>query len=69
MAYSRIRSMKSIVLSDFLGADFTSSEGEVDAKAFVAELKRLGYQGCFVIEREGGVCRAKDIARAVERLK
>lgn len=43
-------------------------EGAVGAKAFVAELKRLGYRGFFVVEREGGENRAKDIAGAVEAL-
>ena len=51
------------------GEEVPWGEGEVDAKAFVAELKRLGYKGNFVIEREGGECRAKDIAQAVGRLK
>jgi sugar phosphate isomerase/epimerase len=43
-------------------------QGEVGAEAFVRELKRLGYRGKFVVERENGDDRAGDIARAVERL-
>ncbi|MBQ3341456.1 MAG: DUF1080 domain-containing protein [Kiritimatiellae bacterium] len=44
-------------------------EGQVDVMAFKAELKRLGYPGNYVIEREGGDDRAGDIAKAVADLK
>lgn len=51
------------------GTEVPWGEGAVKAKAFVAELKRLGYEGNFVVEREGGDNRAADIALAVKRLK
>ena len=34
-----------------------------------AELERLGYKGNYVIEREGGDSRVKDIGQAKERLE
>jgi len=51
------------------GAEVPWGEGKVNAKAFVAELKRLGYKGNFVIEREGGDSRAADIALAAHLLR
>jgi sugar phosphate isomerase/epimerase len=51
------------------GTEVPWGQGEVGADAFVRELKRLGYKGKFVVERENGDDRAGDIARAVERLK
>ena len=51
------------------GTEVPWGQGEVGADAFVCELKRLGYKGKFVVERENGDDRAGDIARAVERLK
>ena len=50
------------------GSEVVWGEGEVGGKAFVAELEELGYQGNFVVEREAGDNRPRDIAVAVERL-
>ena len=50
------------------GTEVPWGEGEVGGRAFVAELEALGYRGNYVIEREGGDNRPRDIALAVERL-
>lgn len=50
------------------GVEVVWGEGEVGGKAFIAELGALGYQGNFVVEREAGDNRPRDIAAAVERL-
>lgn len=50
------------------GTETPWGDGKVGGRAFVAELDRLGYQGNFLIEREGGDRRAEDIALAVQRL-
>ncbi|MGN0833566.1 MAG: sugar phosphate isomerase/epimerase family protein [Kiritimatiellia bacterium] len=50
------------------GTEVVWGEGEVGGKAFVAELDALGYRGNFVVEREAGDNRPRDIAVAVERL-
>ena len=50
------------------GTETPWGEGKVGGRAFVAALDRLGYQGNFLIEREGGNRRAEDIALAVRRL-
>ncbi len=50
------------------GEEVVWGEGQVGGKAFLAELARLGYKGNYVIEREGGASRAKDIATALEGL-
>lgn len=50
------------------GDEVVWGEGQVGGKAFLAELARLGYKGNYVIEREGGSSRARDIAIAVEAL-
>jgi sugar phosphate isomerase/epimerase len=50
------------------GEEVKWGDGQVGGKAFVAELKRLGYKGDYVIEREGGSDRPGDITLAVERL-
>lgn len=44
-------------------------EGAVDYPKYVALLKELGYDGAYVIEREGGDDRTGDVQRAVEFLK
>jgi len=51
------------------GTEVPWGKGEVGGKAFLAELSRLGYTGNYVIEREGGSDRVKDIALAKERLE
>ena len=51
------------------GTEVPWGEGEVGGKAFLAELSRLGYAGNYVIEREGGSDRVRDIALAKERLE
>lgn len=50
------------------GTEVPWGEGEVGAEVFVSELKRLGYKGNYVIEREGGDNRTGDIALAAKRL-
>ena len=51
------------------GEETPWGEGAVGGKDFLAELKKLGYTGNFVIEREGGTTRSADIALAVQRLE
>lgn len=51
------------------GEEVPWGDGQVGAKKFVAALLAKGYKGDFVIEREAGTQRAKDIAQAVERLR
>jgi sugar phosphate isomerase/epimerase len=51
------------------GTEVAWSEGQVGGRAFIAALQAKGYKGHFVIERESGTQRAKDIASAVEKLK
>ena len=43
-------------------------EGEVGGDAFIDELLAIGYEGNFVIEREGGANRVDDIALAIRRI-
>ena len=50
------------------GTEVPWGDGEVGGKTFLAELEKLGYKGNYVVEREAGDCRAKDINLAVERL-
>lgn len=50
------------------GIETPWGEGKVGGRAFVAALGFLGYDGNFLIEREGGDRRAEDIALAVQRL-
>ena len=50
------------------GTEVQWGAGEVGGKAFIAELQALGYDGNFVIEREGGSDRAGDIRLAVGEL-
>jgi sugar phosphate isomerase/epimerase len=51
------------------GTEVPWGEGEVGADMFVSELKRLGYKGHYVVERENGDNRTADIALAVKRLQ
>lgn len=50
------------------GTEVPWGEGEVGGDKFIAELKRLGYKGNYVIEREMGDNRTGDIALAAKRL-
>ena len=50
------------------GTEVAWGTGEVGGKAFLAELKALGYTGNFVVEREAGNDRAGDIRKAIEGL-
>lgn len=50
------------------GTEVPWGEGEVGGKAFIAALEKLGYKGDYVVEREGGDDRARDIKLAIERL-
>jgi sugar phosphate isomerase/epimerase len=50
------------------GTEVAWGEGEVGGKTFLAELEKLGYKGNYVVEREAGDSRAKDINLAIERL-
>ena len=50
------------------GTEVPWGEGEVGGDKFIAELKRLGYRGNYVIEREAGDNRTADIALAAKRL-
>ena len=40
-------------------------KGDVNADAFIAALREIGYDGCLAVEREAGDDRPGDIARAV----
>lgn len=51
------------------GEEVPWGEGSVKAREFLIELKKNGYAGNFVVEREGGSNRAGDIALAISRLK
>ena len=51
------------------GSEVAWGEGEVGGKDFVKALEGLGYKGCYVIEREGGNTRVRDITQAKERLE
>ena len=51
------------------GEEVEWTEGQVNADAFIAALKDIGFDGCLAVEREAGADRAGDIARAVEDLK
>ena len=50
------------------GEEVPWGEGQVGGRAFVAELQRLGYDGNYVVEREAGDDRPRDIAAAIGRL-
>ena len=50
------------------GTEVAWGDGEVGGKAFLAELEALGYEGNYVVEREAGDNRPRDISLAVERL-
>ena len=51
------------------GEEVEWTKGQVDAEAFVATLKDVGFDGCLAVEREAGNDRAGDIARAVADLR
>ncbi len=51
------------------GTEVSWGDGQVGGKTFLAELEALGYDGNYVIEREGGSSRVKDINLAKERLE
>ena len=51
------------------GTEVPWGDGQVGGKTFLEELEKLGYKGSYVIEREGGNDRVKDINIAVERLE
>ena len=51
------------------GTEVPWGEGEVSARAFLKTLEEIGYDGNFVIEREGGSSRVADINLATERLE
>ncbi|MCC6680256.1 MAG: sugar phosphate isomerase/epimerase [Phycisphaeraceae bacterium] len=48
------------------GKEVAAGDGEVDWPAFVSTLEGGGYKGCYVIEREAGGERAKDVLHAAE---
>ena len=50
------------------GAEVPWGEGEVGGSVFVAELEKLGFAGNYVIEREAGDNRSRDIVRAAKML-
>ena len=51
------------------GEEVEWTKGQVDADAFIATLKDIGFDGCLAVEREAGNDRAGDIARAVVDLQ
>ena len=51
------------------GAEVPWGEGEVGGKSFVSSLESLGYKGNYVIEREGGASRVRDIRMAIRSLE
>ena len=50
------------------GTEVPWGEGEVGGDAFIAELEALGYKGNYVIEREGGETRVREIRQAIDQL-
>ena len=50
------------------GTEVAWGAGEVGGKDFLEELESLGYAGNYVVEREAGENRPRDIVRAVEGL-
>lgn len=50
------------------GVEVPWGDGQVNAKAFIAKLEKLGFKGDYVVERESGDNRAGDIKLAIERL-
>ena len=51
------------------GEEVEWTKGEVNADAFIAALRDVGYGGCLAVEREAGDDRPGDIARAVMDLR
>ena len=51
------------------GSEVPWGDGAVGGRMFIAELEALGFKGNYVIEREGGDSRVKDISLAAERLE
>ena len=51
------------------GEEVPWGEGQVGGAKFLSVLLAKGYKGNFVIEREGGAQRARDIALAVEKIR
>lgn len=51
------------------GTEMPWGEGQVQAREMILTLNGLGFDGCYVIEREKGDTRAADIALAAKRLK
>ena len=51
------------------GEEVEWTKGQVDADAFIAALKDIGFDGCLAVEREAGDDRPGDIARAVVDLQ
>jgi len=51
------------------GEEVAWTKGQVNADAFVAALKDIGFNGCLAVEREAGDDRPGDIARAVADLQ
>jgi sugar phosphate isomerase/epimerase len=62
---------RSPVHSGFLGSECALGDGEVDFRAFLLQLKRMGYKGLLTIEREEPDLEQKktDIQKAIERLR
>jgi sugar phosphate isomerase/epimerase len=50
------------------GTEVVWGDGQVGGRNFLKALEVLGYKGDYVIEREGGFSRVKDIGIAAERL-
>ena len=51
------------------GSEVAWGDGAVGGRAFIAALEALGYTGNYVIEREGGDARVKEINLAKDRLE
>ncbi|MCR5751211.1 MAG: sugar phosphate isomerase/epimerase [Kiritimatiellae bacterium] len=51
------------------GEEVPWGEGEVGGRKFVAALEALGYKGNYVVEREAGSDRARDIRKAIKILE
>ena len=50
------------------GEEVPWGDGAVGARSFINDLESLGFTGNYVIEREGGDNRVKDIRLAAERV-
>ena len=69
IAYMHVKDAKYAKTPGTWGEEVEWTKGEVNADAFIAALRDVGYGGCLAVEREAGDDRPGDIARAVMDLR